>query len=177
MATALRTAALGELEAAGGLLAASPASASGIRRPVTLGRAASGAIERSENGRQWEAPNGWAPHQMLAWVGLGQAGFDGDAARLTYRWHYTNVKNSASFHGTEPEKFDVVARRHAVFQENGNVKTEFSDIADEGFGWMNASFLVGWQRLSPELREHLKALVPPEKLFPGGESARRESAP
>jgi alpha,alpha-trehalase len=64
-----------------------------------------------------------------------------------------------------PEKFDVVARSHAVFQEYGNVNTEFSYIAAEGFGWMNASFVVGWRLLGAEHRELLKALVPPEELF------------
>jgi alpha,alpha-trehalase len=177
MASALRTAALRELEAPGGVLSTAPASASAIRRPATLQRAASGALESRENGRQWEAPNGWAPHQMLAWVGLGHAGFDADAERLAYRWLYTIVHNAAMFHGTVPEKFDVIARSHAVFQEYGNVNTEFSYIADEGFGWMNASFMVGWQRLSPELRERLKEVVPPEDLFGGGAPAQSGSVP
>jgi alpha,alpha-trehalase len=104
---------------------------------------------------------------MLAWEGLDSAGFESEARRLRYRWLYTIVKNAASYHGTVPEKFDVVARSHAVFQEYGNVNTEFSYIADEGFGWMNASFIVGWRALDPELRESLKKLVPPEHLFGG----------
>jgi alpha,alpha-trehalase len=165
MAKLLRDRALPELEVAGGLLATARSSLRAIRAPTTLRRLESGAFELSTPGRQWEAPNGWAPHQMLAWVGLERAGFEADAQRLRYRWLYTIVKNAASFHGTVPEKFDVIARSHAVFQEYGNVNTEFAYIADEGFGWMNASFVVGFRQLTPEYRERLKALVPPEELF------------
>lgn len=166
-ATALKAAALRELEAPGGLLATSPTSAARAIRPKVLRRAESGAVETVEPGRQWEAPNGWAPHQMLAWVGLRQMSFETDAQRLAYRWLYTIVNNAASYHGTVPEKFDVVARSHAVFQEYGNVNTEFAYIADEGFGWMNASFVVGWRLLNPELREALRRVVPPEQAFRG----------
>jgi len=165
MAKELVTHALRELEAPGGLLAASPASAAAVRRPTLIRRSAGGGFEQLEPGRQWEAPNGWAPHQMIAWEGLAGAGFESEARRLEYRWLYTVARNAASYHGTVPEKFDVVARSHAVFQEYGNVNTEFSYIADEGFGWMNASFVVGWRMLAPELRESLKKLLPPEQLF------------
>jgi alpha,alpha-trehalase len=158
---------LGALEAPGGLLAASAASAASVRRPTLVRRTSDGVFTVTEAGRQWEAPNGWAPHQMLAWEALDNAGFKNDARRLRYQWLYTIVKNAASYHGTVPEKFDVVARSHAVFQEYGNVNTEFSYIADEGFGWMNASFVVGWRALDPELRDSLKRLVPPEQLFGG----------
>jgi len=124
-----------------------------------------GGFDVKRLGRQWEAPNGWAPHQMLAWAGLRSAGFPADAERLAYRWLYTIARNAADYHGTVPEKFDVVKRSHAVFQEYGNVGTEFSYIAEEGFGWMNASFLVGLRELSPERRRALRALEPPEKVW------------
>jgi alpha,alpha-trehalase len=163
MAGRVRTAALRELEAAGGLRATARSSLAKVRPPTTLERSGD-SFEEVSQGRQWEAPNGWAPHQMIAWVGLDRQGFPADAERLAYRWLYTIVKNAASYHGTVPEKFDVEARSHAVFQEYGNVNTEFSYIAEEGFGWMNASFVVGWQKLSPARRDALKRLVPPEEL-------------
>jgi alpha,alpha-trehalase len=166
MAAALRSTALGELEAPGGLLATSAKSLATIQPPRVLARTEPDAFEASPVGRQWEAPTGWAPHQMLAWVGLSRAGFEADAQRLTYRWLYTIVKNAASYHGTVPEKYDVIAGSHAVFREYGNVNTDFAYIADEGFGWMNASFLVGWRRLGPELRHALQQQIPPEQLFP-----------
>lgn len=165
MAQALRNAALPELEAPGGLMASAPSSLAGVTRPRVLERTQSGAFEARELSRQWEAPNGWAPHQMLAVEGLRAAGFVADAARLQYRWLYTIAVNSADYHGTVPEKFDVQARSHAVFQEYGNVNTDFAYISDEGFGWMNASFIVGLRQLEPRLRSALEALTPPERLF------------
>ena len=135
------------------------------KRYICLVRASDGNFERRQLGRQWEAPNGWAPHQMLAWSGLRSAGFAADAERLAYRWLYTIVRNAADYHGTVPEKFDVMKRSHAVFQEYGNVGTDFSYIAEEGFGWMNASFLVGLRQLSAEHRAALRELVPPEALW------------
>jgi alpha,alpha-trehalase len=116
--------------------------------------------------RQWDYPNGWAPHQMLAWEGLRRAGFTGAADRLTYRWLFTITSNAADFNGTIPEKYDVAARSHDVFAEYGNVGTDFAYITREGFGWMNASYQVGLSRLSPDLRVRLAARVPPEFVFP-----------
>jgi alpha,alpha-trehalase len=166
MAEAVRTAALAELEGPGGLLATAPSSLARVKRPSVLVRNGSGEFETRALERQWEAPNGWAPHQILAVEGLRHAGFAADAERLSYRWLYTIVANSAAYHGTVPEKFDVVARSHAVFAEYGNVGTDFAYIAEEGFGWMNASFVLGWRSLSPTLRAALGKLVPPEQLFP-----------
>jgi len=161
----LRDGALAELEAAGGLLATSPRSLAAVTVPTRLTRSPAGQIEERALGRQWEAPNGWAPHQMLAWAGLRSAGFADDAERLAYRWVYTIARNAADYHGTVPEKFDVVKRSHAVFAEYGNVGTDFSYIAEEGFGWMNASFLVGLRELGPARRAALRKLAPPESIW------------
>jgi alpha,alpha-trehalase len=139
-AAALRKNALRELEAPGGLYATAPSSLARVSAPTS---------------RQWEAPNGWAPHQMLAWVGLRRHGFPADAERLAYHWLSMIVKNAAEHHGTVPEKFDVKNQSHRVFAEYGNVNTAFSYIADEGFGWMNASFVVGWNELDDDTRAEL----------------------
>lgn len=156
--------ALPRLEAPGGLLAASPESQAKVAKPSVLS-ALGNRIEEQSPPRQWEAPNGWAPHQMLAWVGLQQHGFNEDAQRLAYRWLLLIAENAANFHGTVPEKFDVMARSHRVFAEYGNVGTEFSYIAPEGFGWMNASFIVGLDVLTPEQHAFLTALKPTESVF------------
>ena len=124
-----------------------------------------GPISESRPARQWDHPNGWAPHQMLIWRGLRKYGFDDIADRLIYRWLYVITRNAADYNGTVPEKFDVVKRSHQVFAEYGNVGTKFSYITKEGFGWMNASYQVGLTLLPPELRVHLERLVPPEWLF------------
>lgn len=138
--SSLVTNALAALEAPGGLLASAQRSR-----------------ERwsAKPDRQWDYPNGWAPHQMLAWSGLAAHGFRQDAERLISSWLYMVASLAADHNGTVPEKYDVVERTHAVFSEYGNVGTDFDYIASEGFGWMNASFEVGLARLGPEGRRRL----------------------
>ena len=116
---------------------------------------------RRQDGRQWDYPYGWAPHQMLAWQGLKNYGLDADAGRLAYRWLYTIVKNAHDYNGTIPEKYNVVTGSHDVFVEYGNVGTKFAYIATEGFGWMNASFEIGLTFLSPTQMADLRRLIPP----------------
>lgn len=106
--------------------------------------------------RQWEWPNGWAPHQIIIWEGLRNYGFQADAERLVSKWLLMIAENARDYNGTIPEKFDVEKRSHAVFAEYGNVGTEFSYITREGFGWMNASFQYGLSLLSPRSKEELR---------------------
>ena len=115
----------------------------------------------SHRARQWEHPNGWAPHQVLAWAGLARFGFHTERQRLAYKWLYMITRNAADYAGTVPEKFDVVRRTHRVYAEYGNVGTEFRYITDEGFGWMNASYQVGLGVIGGEGLERLKRLAPP----------------
>ena len=139
-----------------------------LERPggvVSSSEKSRGPVSESRPVRQWDYPNGWAPHQMLAWRGLLNYGFDRVAHRLIYRWLYTITRNAADYNGTVPEKLDVVERSHEVFAEYGNVGTEFAYITKEGFGWMNASYQVGLKLLPPELGTHLEGLIPPEWLF------------
>jgi alpha,alpha-trehalase len=126
---------------------------------------ARGKISESRPARQWDYPNGWAPHQIMAWQGLIDYGYNDIAYRLIYRWLYTITRNAVDYNGTVPEKFDVVNRTHLVFAEYGNVGTKFAYITKEGFGWMNASYQVGLKCLPQNLREKLEQLIPPEWLF------------
>ena len=125
----------------------------------------SGAISVNRPARQWDYPNGWVPHQMLAWPGLVNYGYETVAQRLVYRWLFTITRNAVDYNGTVPEKLDVVKRSHEVFAEYGNVGTTFEYISTEGFGWMNASYQVGLKYLSPDLRTRLNWLFAPEWLF------------
>jgi len=143
--------ALPALEMPGGIAASSEKSVSSVRKDGSQ--------------RQWDYPNGWAPHQMLIWQGLDDYGYGRIARRLVYRWLYTITRNAADYNGTIPEKFDVVKRSHQVFAEYGNVGTKFKYITREGFGWMNASYQVGLGLLSEDLRDCLERLVPPEWIF------------
>ena len=147
-AEALVRRALPLLETAGGIVSSTEAS----RGPLSV----------SHPARQWDYPYGWAPHQILTWLGLEAYGYQPVARRLSYRWLYMITRNAADYNGTVPEKYDVVGRTHEVFAEYGNVGTKFSYITREGFGWTNASFQIGRDLLRGSLEEILEALIPPE---------------
>ena len=117
-----------------------------------------------DHARQWEYPNGWAPHQMLVWQGLINYGFKSEAQRLIYKWLYLITRNAMDYNGTIPEKYDVVGMSHQVFAEYGNVGTKFSYITKEGFGWMNASYLEGIRLLDPKRLTQLHRLMTPSEL-------------
>ena len=119
---------------------------------------------KQKDGRQWDYPYGWAPHQMLAWQGFKNYGLNADAGRLAYRWLYTIASNAHDYNGMIPEKYNVVTGSHDVFVEYGNVGTKFSYIATEGFGWMNASFEVGMNFLSATQLADLRQLKPPPEI-------------
>jgi alpha,alpha-trehalase len=139
--------ALKELESNGGLSATAKSSLD--------------KVQGKKEERQWDYPNGWAPHQILAWQGLENYRFEKEKNRLIYKWLYMITKNAMDYNGTIPEKYDVVSRSHKVFAEYGNVGTKFSYITKEGFGWMNASYQLGLKKLSSENKEKLLKLKDP----------------
>lgn len=115
--------------------------------------------------RQWDYPNGWAPHQMLIWRGLLNYGYEKEAQELIYRWLWTITRNAVNYNGVIPEKYDVVASTHKVFAEYGNVGTEFDYITPSGFGWMNASYQLGLSLLENQYKNKLNELTDPDKIF------------
>jgi len=117
--------------------------------------------------KQWDYPNGWAPHQMLIWKGLYNYGFEYEAQELIYRWLWMITRNAVDYNGTVPEKYDVVKATHKVYAEYGNVGTEFDYITTSGFGWMNASYQFGLHLLRNEFLQHLNMLADPDILFSG----------
>lgn len=124
-----------------------------------------GEISEERPVRQWDYPNGWAPHQMMIWKGLKNYGYDTELQELVYRWLFMITKNAVDYNGTIPEKYDVVEATHKVFAEYGNVGTDFQYITQEGFGWMNASYQYGLTLLSENLRAKLNQLTDPELIF------------
>lgn len=151
----LVAAALSQLESPGGLAATARKDAEASRSALA---ARTGLPER-ELERQWDYPHGWAPHQVLAWLGLRSHGFGTDADRLTQKWLTLIAENARDYQGTIPEKYDVVRRTHLVFAEYGNVGTEFSYLTEEGFGWMNASYQIGLASLTKRAREAFRRAV------------------
>ena len=124
-----------------------------------------GDISPDKPQRQWDYPNGWAPHQMMIWRGLLNYGFNAEAQELIYRWLFMITRNAVDYNGTIPEKYDVVEATHKVFAEYGNVGTDFEYITQEGFGWMNASYQYGLSLLGDDLVAQLNELVEPDTLF------------
>ncbi len=124
-----------------------------------------GTISKERPQRQWDYPNGWAPHQMMIWKGLINYGFIKEAQELIYRWLYMITKNAVDYNGTIPEKYDVVGATHKVFAEYGNVGTDFEYITQEGFGWMNASYQYGSSLLEEKYINKLNMLKQPEDVF------------
>jgi alpha,alpha-trehalase len=115
--------------------------------------------------RQWDWPNGWAPHQMMLWKGLLNYGYENEAYELAYRWLWMITRNAVDYNGTIPEKYDVVAASHKVYAEYGNVGTDFAYITRSGFGWMNASYQYGMSILPHDYIVKLDALIDPDELF------------
>jgi alpha,alpha-trehalase len=114
---------------------------------------------------QWDYPFGWSPHQMLIWQGLKNYGKSKIARDLAYRWLYTITINAYNYSGTIAEKYDVTNRSSQVFADCDSTGTEFSRIAYEGFGWTNASYVVGLTLLTKKLAGDLDELLPPEWVF------------
>ena len=135
--SALVTNALAQLEAPGGLLASSRAS-----RERFSARA----------DRGWDYPNGWAPHQMLAWRALTAHGFQEDAQRLAFSWLYLLLTQLIDYDGSTLDRYDVVERSHAASVDRNGERGEL-DAA--GFAWTNASFQVGFRLLDPAQRARL----------------------
>jgi len=127
--------------------------------------ASRGEISESRPARQWDYPNGWAPHQMMIWKGLINYGYAEKANELIYRWIWMITKNAVNYNGTIPEKYDVVSATHKVFAEYGNVGTNFEYITREGFGWMNASYIYGLSLLPDKFKNDINQLVSPDDVF------------
>jgi len=104
-----------------------------------------GPVGLSRPNRQWDFPFGWAPQQLLAWIGLQRYKFDDEAKRLAYRWVYMVTRAFVDFNGVVVEKYDVTnpSDPHRVTAEYGNQGSDFKGVATEGFGWVNASYVYG----------------------------------
>lgn len=78
--------------------------------------------------QQWDLPNGWAPLQWMAIVGLHRYGHDDLAADVTDRW-LSSVETVFEQTGTIKEKYDV--------RMGGTGVTDGEYPQQYGFGWTN----------------------------------------
>ena len=88
------------------------------------------ATTQVRTGQQWDEPNGWAPLQYLAVVGLGRYGQAALARTIAARWISTNVAYYART-GKLVEKYDIGEARTVSSAGGGEYPLQ------DGFGWTN----------------------------------------
>lgn len=85
------------------------------------------------SGQQWDAPNGWAPLQWIAYKGMDHYGFNDEARLLAEDWLSINKKVYAST-GKMMEKYNVADT--TLLAGGGEYPTQ------DGFGWTNGIALA-----------------------------------
>lgn len=114
---------------------ATPQQAEGVLAELETNFLKSGGILTTLNtsGQQWDAPNGWAPLQWIAYVGLQNYSFTATAQTLRSNWLTLNervFKETGKF----TEKYNVAdAATNASGGEYPN---------QDGFGWTNGVYLA-----------------------------------
>ena len=109
--------------------------------------------------RQWDYPYGWAPHQILIWEGLERYGFKEEMQRAAFAWVGMIIRATVEYNGLIPEKFNVEKGSHKTDVEYGNVGAIFDYVPQGGFGWTNASLVLGIARLTDAQKAELNALA------------------
>lgn len=85
-----------------------------------------------KTGQQWDAPNGWAPLQWMAYKGLQQYGFNELASTIKNNW-LSNCEKVFAETGKMMEKYNVMdTTTNAGGGEYPN---------QDGFGWTNGVYL------------------------------------
>ncbi|WP_345816310.1 alpha,alpha-trehalase TreA [Paraburkholderia sp. PREW-6R] len=88
------------------------------------------ATTQVNSGQQWDEPNGWAPLQYLAVMGLRRYSEPALAQTIATRWIKTNV-SYYQHTGKLVEKYDVDATTSGVSAGGGEYPLQ------DGFGWTN----------------------------------------
>ncbi|MBV8524710.1 MAG: alpha,alpha-trehalase TreA [Acetobacteraceae bacterium] len=99
------------------------------------------------SGQQWDAPNGWAPLQWIAVMGLRNYGYDALAEEIATRWVGENIGLYQS-EAKLVEKYNVTVAGGAG--SGGEYATQI------GFGWTNG-VLLGLGTLYPNLKAEAEA--------------------
>lgn len=135
-----------------------------------------GEISIHRPSRQWDFPYGWAPQQMLAWIGLANYNYGGTARRLVYRWLHMMTRAFVDYNGVVVEKYNVLkgAVAHRVDAEYGNQGADFKGVPTEGFGWVNASYMFGLTFLNLHAQRSIGALIPPDLFLKNLHESQRE---
>ncbi|NCU31036.1 trehalase [Candidatus Saccharibacteria bacterium] len=91
-----------------------------------------------ENGQQWDSPNGWAPLQWVAIVGLKNYGFDELAEKVRIAWMKT-IELVYEHEGKMIEKYNVV--------KPGKLGGGGEYAVQDGFGWTNGVYAALYDKL------------------------------
>jgi len=94
------------------------------------------------SGQQWDAPNGWAPLQWIAFVGLKRYGFVDLAELAAKRWLHTN-ELIFNLHGKMIEKYNV--------EQPEQLSGGGEYVVQDGFGWSNGVYLALRQALGLDI--------------------------
>ena len=103
------------------------------------------------SGQQWDAPNGWAPLQWIAVIGLRNYGYGALAEAIAQRWVGANIavyQQEAKL----VEKYDVMSP-DGTMGGGGEYATQI------GFGWTNG-VLLALGSLYPDLKAAAQAATP-----------------
>ncbi|HEY1934430.1 MAG TPA: alpha,alpha-trehalase TreA [Acetobacteraceae bacterium] len=132
---------------------ATPAQAQAVAGTVSRKLLASGGLATSliESGQQWDAPNGWAPLQWMAVVGLRNYGFDALAETIATRWVGENIAGY--------EKEAKLVEKYNVFTTGGEEGGGGEYATQIGFGW-TTGVLLALGDLYPTLQQEIEHTVP-----------------
>ena len=112
---------------------ATPEQAQSVAKTVEARLLRSGGWVTTEcnSGQQWDAPNGWAPLQWIAFVGLKNYGFDELAEDAAKAWIDVNDRIFDTY-GKMIEKYDV--------ETLGQLAGGGEYAVQDGFGWSNGVY-------------------------------------
>lgn len=109
------------------------------------------ATSQTESGQQWDAPNGWAPLQWMAVVGLRNYGFGVLAETIATRWVEENIAGY--------EKEAKLVEKYNVSTSEGDEGGGGEYATQIGFGWTNG-VLLALGDLYPALQQKIDRAVP-----------------
>lgn len=132
---------------------ATPEQAQAVADTVSRRLLAPGGLATSliESGQQWDAPNGWAPLQWMAVVGLRNYGFGTLAETIATRWVGENI---AGF-----KKEAKLVEKYNVSTTGGEEGGGGEYATQIGFGWTNG-VLLALGDLYPALQQEIGRAVP-----------------
>ncbi len=119
------------------------------------------ATSLEQNGQQWDSPNGWAPLQWMAVVGLRVYGQNALAETIAGRWIEREIAAYAQS-GVLLEKYNV--RSASVPASGGGAGGEYP--LQVGFGWTNG-VLINLMQLYPQSARRSLATHPDAAATPG----------